>query len=476
MKPIDPKFIESITKDRAVRRDVASKAHLMFFSIYFGHYIKYALADFHHEMFSITQDKDNKLACIVAFRGSGKSTIITLSCALWSILGVHQKKFVLLMSQTKHQAKQQMMNLRYELENNALLKSDLGPFQEETDAEWGSVSLVFKNVGARITIMSMEQSVRGIRHKEYRPDLIILDDIEDVASVKTQESRDKTFEWYTREVFPLGDLGTRIIIVGNFLHDDSLVARIRQKIESKTIEGVYLHVPLVKNRKCMWPGKFPDKESLATFRKSVMSDISWRREYLLQVVSDDRQIIKKSWIHTYKELPKKDYKATIAGVDLAISEKSTADYTAIVTGRVYGWGEKAFLYILPNPINVRCDFPTGVNLVKGIDSVMATHGGQKKIYTEKVGFQDALPQLLRTHGCFDVESVAPIGDKRMRLEIISSLIKDGRVLFPEKGCELLITQILGLGTEKHDDLCDACTLLIRMFVEVYAKQSNFVFA
>jgi len=33
-------------------------------------------------------------------------------------------------------------------------------------------------------------------------------------------------------------------------------------------------------------------------------------------------------------------------------------------------------------------------------------------------------------------------------------------LFPEKGCEELIDQLIGFGKEKHDDLADAFAMLV----------------
>jgi hypothetical protein len=130
-----------------------------------------------------------------------------------------------------------MMNIRTELEGNDVLKKDLGPFQEESD-EWGSFSLVFKKHGARITVASSEQSIRGIRHNEHRPDLIICDDVEDVQSTKTREGRDKTYNWLRGEVIPAGDKNTRLIIVGNLLHEDSLLMRIKDEISKGKAKGI----------------------------------------------------------------------------------------------------------------------------------------------------------------------------------------------------------------------------------------------
>ena len=166
--PLD--LVEKMIKDRKIRIAVCKQSFYIFFHFYFAHYVKYKTAPFHREIFYlIEQEKDENLF-IIAFRGSGKSTILTTAYPIWAILGEHQKRFVLILCQTRSQAKQHMMNLRRELEGNQLLKSDLGPFQEESD-EWGSTSLVFSKLNARITAASTEQSIRGLRHNQYRPDL-----------------------------------------------------------------------------------------------------------------------------------------------------------------------------------------------------------------------------------------------------------------------------------------------------------------
>jgi hypothetical protein len=161
--------LDLIKKKRSVRKMLARDSHKLFFSIYLSHYMGYPFAPFHSEMFQITEDVDNKFVVLVAFRGSGKSTLITVSYVIWSIIGEQQKKFVLILSQTQSQAKQLMTNIRNELEGNELLKNDIGPFQETGD-EKGLATFELSNFGARITVASSEQSIRGLRHKQHRPD------------------------------------------------------------------------------------------------------------------------------------------------------------------------------------------------------------------------------------------------------------------------------------------------------------------
>ena len=88
------------------------------------------------------------------------------------------------------------------------------------------------------------------------------------------------------------------------------------------------------------------------------------------------------------------------------------------------------------------------------------NGYYSRVYVEDVGFQGIITELLKAEGVL-AKSFSPHGfSKEERLRTVSSLIESGRVVFPRKGAEKLIEQILGFGKEAHDDLVDACTMLI----------------
>ena len=471
----DDNSFDKIINDRAVRQTIARESHLMFFHIYFPHYVRYPIAEFQKDIFRITEDQSNKLACIVSFRGSAKSTIVTFSYSLWATLGIQQKKFVLIICQTQAQARQHMANLKFELEHNALLKSDLGPFREDqSSGDWAISSLVFQNTGARIMIASVDQSIRGIRHREHRPDLLILDDIEDMQSAKTLDSRMKLFDWFTREIIPLGDIGTRTIIVGNLLHEDALVMKLRRMMDRKELKGVYCWFPLLnENGECLWPGKFDTPQKLEELHLSVANEMAWRQEYLLEIVSDSTRVVHPEWIHYYKEMPeltpRNYYRASFIGMDLAIAEHEKADKTAMVVARVFEWGENATLYIMPHPVNERLDFPTCLERAKALSSLYAHNTVKAKMFVEDNAYQKALPQMLQKEN-YPAVGVPSRGDKRSRIAMISHLIKNGRVLFPETGCEELIAQLTGFGHENHDDLADAFSLLV---IEVWKTDEGY---
>ena len=143
-------------------------------------------------MYRDLQNWDIKYEEIIAFRESAKSTLIMLGLPIWAIIS-NKSKFPLLVSDTGSQAKQHIYNLKSELENNQLLINDWGPFQDKE--EWTSTSIVLPQYDARIIARSTGQKVRGLRHKQYRPDLGLFDDLENIQSVRTIEQRDKNERW-----------------------------------------------------------------------------------------------------------------------------------------------------------------------------------------------------------------------------------------------------------------------------------------
>lgn len=478
MKPIiNNDLVDRMMKDRLVRTSITKDSFLYFFHFYYAHYVKYETADFQKEIIHHLEKSDIENLYVVAFRGSGKSTMVTTAYPIWAILGNQQKKFCAIFCQTQAQAKQHMMNIKTELENNDLLKKDLGPFQEESD-EWGSHTLVFSKHGARITVASIEQSIRGIRHNQHRPDLIICDDVENVDSTKTRESRDKTYNWLRGEAIPAGDRNTRLIIVGNLLHEDSLLMRIKEEINQGRAKGVFKEYPLLdENDVCLWPGKYPTPQDIDEEKMKVSSEISWQREYLLRIIPSDDQIIYPEWFQYYDDLPgaeHKAYRGTYAGVDLAISSKDSADFTTIVSAHVYGRKEKMRIYILPNPIVKKINFPAQVELMKNFKNTQMPRS-QDILFVESVAYQEALPQMLELHG-IKAEAVKPKGDKRTRLALTSTSIKSGIIKFPRKGCEELMEQLVGFGVEKHDDLADAFSLLINATLEKHSNEGTIIMA
>jgi|SRR5579872_852626 len=463
-------LIELIRRNRMLRKKLSKTSHPLFFLIYLAKYITHPTADFQREIFALTESKDSDLTIITSFRGSSKSTICATSLPIWAMVS-GQSHFIVLASQTRQQARQHLANIRSELESNQLLKNDLGPFEEEAD-ERGSFALTFKSFDAKIIAVSTEQSIRGSRYKQYRPDLIILDDIEDLNSTRTKEARDKIYDWFSSEIIPLGTPETRIFILGNFLHEFSLVGRLMAEIKDSTRKGVFKRFPLIDEQGvCLWPGRFPDEESIQNFKQKVGDEATWEREYKLNIIAGGDRLIPLDWIKYYDKLPGKHWKYdyyifTYSAADMAISQSESSDCTAIVSAQVHrpdAASEELQIYVLPNPVNQRLNFPQAIEMLKQITG-MYCKDAESKLFIESVGFQEAYYQHMMEQGYSQIAGVKVSADKRTRLALTTKMIQDGTIMFPKTGCEDLIMQLVGFGRERHDDLADAFSMVIQQIM------------
>lgn len=467
--------LQRLFEDKVVRRNVTRQDIFLFFNLYFPHYIQYQIADFQIEILKLLQNKDHKMIAVVAFRNSAKSTLCSLVLPIWSIIGSHQKKYILLVCQTEQKAQQTLINIRQELEANKPLFDDFGAFYSN-DEPWNRNTLVIPKYGARISAVSVGESIRGTRHKEHRPDLIICDDIEDVQSAKMQESRDKLWQFVSGELIPAGTSMTRFVFIGNLVHEDSVMVRMKQGILEERLSGVYREYPLVDGENnILWPGQFPDMKAIAEHKKQQPSEIDYLREYLLKIIPDGDRIIYPEDIHYYDEeelKPRADFQFYIISIDPAVSLKHTADNTAIVIARAYGHGENFRIYLSPHPVNRKLTWPEIIDEVKRIIVSFGEYPNYK-IFIEGGSTQKGLAQMLQHEGV-NAEEVTPQGqDKRTRLSIAKRWIQN-TILFSKTGNEELINQLYTFGTERFDDLVDALTLIVLKMPEIESHSGGVI--
>jgi len=461
------KDLQSLCDSQSRRATVKRLGFYAFCFIYLPHHFNIPAADFHWTLMEALDDPRILRLEIIGFRGSAKSTIASLAYPIYEALE-HPDiySFILPVSDTGTQSATNIANIKNELENNELIKQDYGVTKEiskkvpnpepslESDEEWQSKNMLLSN-GVRILARSRGQKVRGLKHRQHRPKLIIVDDPEDLEWVRQSENRIKTETWLDGEVLPSIDERTgKLILIGNYLHDDALMARKKKKGMFRVFE-----FPLIdqKTRRCTWPAKYPTKAVLDLKRKEL-GETAWSREMLLKVIAEEGQDITEKDIHYYDKLPQIGLNMRRHGVDLAISEKQTADFTAMVSADVYDdpddYGHPK-IYILPNPFHKRCPLPD----LEAMMLAKQRSGGGHMFYVEKAGYQEVAIQDMERHG-IAVQRMIPGGDKVARRKVIAKYIKNGTVKFPVHGCEDLISEMINFGVEAHDDLNDACVYLL----------------
>ena len=399
----------------------------------------------------------------LCWRGFGKSTITTIAYVLYQALEHPEQSPHIVVVTHKGNRDAFSKNIRQQLESNPMILAHYG---EQRTGTWSKKNIYLKN-GVLISFKTPQEKIRGSLHDTSRPHLIILDDIEGSRrEVKNKEQRD-WFDSYLRdEALPaLDDMSGRLVIVGNLLHKDSLMGRIRKRVREEGMTTFeFLEFPLVDDKgRCHWPARYPTKESLKAKEKEVGA-ISWLREYRLKAVSDDGQPIKESWIRYWKTDPpsEMEYVFGANGVDLAISEKTSADYTSMVSARVYFHPREQRYKILiqKNPVNEQGMSFNDVITRCETQSIATGRGSPTMLFVEDVLFQKAYVQELQRR-LVSAEGVNPGGkDKRARLSLVATFVEDGTIEFAPEGNEELILQLTDFGNEEHDDLADAFVYLI----------------
>ncbi len=233
---------------------MGGKSIEFFAKTYFGHYCKCSFAPFQLELFDylneITFKRGRQLA-IAAPRGNAKSSIVSLIYVLWCICYGYEQCIVIF-SSTRKQSEKLLAHIKDELGSNEELIRDFPEVCEPPNPRWRNDEIITKNK-INVVSSSVEHGIRGIRHKENRPSLIICDDVEAVENIRSQEQREKVYDWFTKVVLNLGSETTNYIIVGTILHFDSLLAKLISEEEFPGCEKMmFKSVVKFSDRQDLW--------------------------------------------------------------------------------------------------------------------------------------------------------------------------------------------------------------------------------
>lgn len=200
-----------------------------FVSTYFPHYIRHASrSQLHDYLFErlpqIVASPEGENDAIAAPRGEAKSTLVSQLFVLWCIIrGI--KHYPVIVMDSIDQAMPMLEAIKAELLYNPRLRHDF-PDVCVQGRVWQMGTIVTAN-NIKVTVAGSGKKLRGLRHGPYRPDLVILDDIENDENVQSPEQRDKLDNWLKKTVLPLGEAGgkTDVIYIGTILHYDSVLSR-----------------------------------------------------------------------------------------------------------------------------------------------------------------------------------------------------------------------------------------------------------
>lgn len=156
---------------------------------------------------------------VIGPRGGAKSTIGTLAWPLWLAL-VCREPYIWIVSDTRHQARAHLTNIRLELEDNELLAADY-PGASGRGTVWREAAIALAG-GTTIEAFGTGQRMRGRRRRAHRPTTIICDDLENDQHIASPQLRAKSRGWFHGTLLQAGTRRTNVVNLATALHRDSL--------------------------------------------------------------------------------------------------------------------------------------------------------------------------------------------------------------------------------------------------------------
>jgi len=385
------------------------------------------------------------------------------------------------------------------------LKKDFPEVCELPNPRWTKEEIITKN-DVNVKTSSVGNRIRGTRHKAERPTLVILDDIESTESVRSQEAREKLYDWFSKDVLNLGSEKTNYMVVGTILHFDSLLAALtsedrekfpgferriyksviswavnqtlwdkwtliyygKEYIDNKTGPEVALKF-FKAHKKAMLAGTkvlWPEKESYYDLMviRAEKGDISFASEKQNEPKNSSNLSLDKNQIIWWDEnsQTQDDLKEQLANrlivlgaVDPSVGRSKRSDYSAIITAFVDSASKH--IYVVGADIG-RWDLKT---LVERICIHHDTYNYSGFVYESNAAQKWLGDALEAEPDSPPFKSVNNTQNKEARISTLILNIQNGKVKLSKKLTELN-RQLSNFPSGAHDDGIDALAMLVDM--------------
>lgn len=475
---------ESISDE--VLKDFSVSPYL-FARHYFKHHFREESPSFHASILNAAEQ--NLFLAVAAPRGSAKSTILSFVRPIHKIC-FKKARFIVFIQNTDEKAAGSLETIKEEIRSNVKLK-DFGIRLEKDSAKEG-VFVHPDGFKTRVMCAGYREigSLRGIKFGAYRPDLIIIDDLEDDELVKSPERRLQLKEDFDAAILPIGDKGTEFNFICTILHDDSLAAKMLSRDFYKQFHKMFYQIRYKSSTgaiKSIWEKKW----SMDDIRQMEREDPeSFAKERMNNPVSGERRQFHKEDFRYWKvengqvvltggegevvgRYELKDCSAAI-GCDLAWSEKKSADYTALVPVLITPKSE----YLVDEYVLKRGMKPDALEgiLFAMVEKYEGLTGRAVPVGFEKAVLEKVMKWMLRgamqrRNKYLLFKDLLWDKDKISRIVTRLQPLYANHAIYHRRGMNDLEFQLSRIPSGKHDDLPDALAGAVQMLVYAPRKVS-----
>jgi len=448
--------------------------HFLWFDTYFEEENKPAQAHFMLVDHVLSKHRKKVLEC---HRGLGKSTKIIHLILEWLQLGKKPNfgdfEYILIIQDVVSMVQATIETIASMIESSKL--SEVLEIRKKRLDDDPTLYIYNKEVNKMFYIKGRGsgQSMRGTKIMNKRPNIVILDDIENETKQQTKEARNKLKNWFYDVVTPaINPNRFEFIFIGTPIHEDSLLLEL-----VNSDQWVTLQLPVAEefppddwnNLVTSWEDRFTKE-----YVRSVYEDLkdkgrerSFYQEYMLEVTPKDDLLFNLDNINYYNiddikdKLRKMNY---YISVDLAVSEKSYADYTAI---SVVGIDSNRNWYLVDG-------FFGRIKPDKTIDKIFefVDRWNPSAVVLEKVAFQLSMKTFIynemnRRGKYFNLQMVSRTKAKLSVIKALQPIVELGKLWLPKTHIKDFVNELkheMELITNesilaKHDDLVDSISQL-----------------
>ncbi|MFA5378534.1 MAG: hypothetical protein WC455_22460 [Dehalococcoidia bacterium] len=420
-------------------------------------------------VFALLDDDQYSKVVIKAPRGWGKSTLLNVGYAGKKTL-FREKHFIVPISSTATKAQMESENLKLELMTNQEVKKIFGNVKTNKVDDSGidptfSKEMWVANGETLIFPRGAGQQVRGVRWGKRRPDLIIVDDLEDPEQVESEEQRKKLKQWFFADVMNSIDRSVphKIIFIGTLLHENSLLADLLADPSWKSVEIDLCNDALESN----WPDFMTTdevKELYESYRRQGLLDVFYR-EYRGIPIAKETATFKQEFFRYYNETDDKFIEdrrklETIVIIDPAKTTNVASDFSAIVGVGINTEATKIYI----RDIDADRMHPDEIYR-RAFD--MADRLGARTIGYEVTSLNEFITYPITTYMIqrgkfYNLVELKARGKKEDRIAMLSPLYRLGYIYHNKAVSATLESQLLSFPKSKRDDVMDATAYLVEM--------------
>jgi predicted phage terminase large subunit-like protein len=448
-------FAEDSEAERQKRRCRAEADHFYFFRTYLPHYFSQPEAPFHRELVELLDKRPAATEVLVpvvvaAPREFAKTSIASFGYVLHQIC-FSRRHFIILGSDTEDLASDLAGYIFLELLYNERISSDFGHLVRDNMAV---DDFVTRN-DIRVKARGRGQRLRGLKHQQWRPDLVVLDDLENDQMVLNPLLVRRLLRWVSGTVYPAIDAGGSLFWIGT-------VQGPRSALQTALLSGEEpwrhwnrrLYRALKEDGSSLWPERHP-VEKLA-LQKAMMGSLAFNLEKMNQP-QDEEGIFREEWLRFYQPSDLAGRELSVTGFfDPSLETGASADFKAVV---IVGLDRREMIYYVVDAFIRKCSLDF---------TIAAIYERHARFGFYIFGVEDNLFQRLLLRE-FDrvaadrgyhlpLRGVTSKTAKETRISRLSALVERGLIRFcrGQGNQDLLLEQLLYFPSKTvHDDGPDA---------------------